>query len=237
VGDLLPIAAAGPDQTVIGGSAVALNGSVSYDPEGHPVTFLWTQTSGTPVTLSSTTAAVVSFVAPPQQLNSQPLTFQLVVSDGVNSSDADTVTVTVPGQASIAALATVSASSVASDLQSAAKAVDGIIDGYPTNSAAEWASNRERAGAWLQLTWSVDQNINRIRLYDRPNTSDHITAATLLFSDGSSVAVGALPNNGALLEVTFAARTVRWVRLRVDAAAASTGRVGLAEIQVYPLPQ
>ena len=234
VPDLPPIANAGPDQTVAGASVVTLNGSASIDPDGAPLTYLWSQVSGSPVMLSATTTPSVTFTAPPMQLNPQQLAFQLLVSDGSSTSVADTVNVTVAGQTSVAEFATATASSIASTTQSAAKAIDRIISGYPNNSAAEWASNRERAGAWLQLDWTSNQTVNRIRLYDRPNTSDQITGATLLFSDGSSVAVGALPNDGSVYEISFAARTIRWVRLRVDTTSASTGRVGLSEIEVFP---
>jgi hypothetical protein len=36
--------------------------------------------------------------------------------------------------------------------------------------------------------------LNRVVLHDRPSTSDQVTAGTLAFPDGSTVAVSALPN-------------------------------------------
>jgi len=40
-------------------------------------------------------------------------------------------------------------------------------------------------------------------LYDRPNATDQITGGTLTFSDGSSVAVGSLANDGSPVTVAF----------------------------------
>jgi hypothetical protein len=103
--------------------------------------------------------------------------------------------------------------------------------------SAEWATASERVGAWIQLNWSAARTVNRIRLYDRPNLDDQMTGGTLTFSDGSSIVIGALPNNGSVLEVNFSSRTIQWVRLRVDAVSSRTGRVGLAEFEVYTAPQ
>jgi LmbE family N-acetylglucosaminyl deacetylase len=87
-----PIADAGPAQTVQVNSAAQLNGAASYDPSGNVLTYQWAQTAGTPVTLSSTTAAKPTFTAP---AGAGTLTFRLIVSNGQSTSSASTVTVTV----------------------------------------------------------------------------------------------------------------------------------------------
>jgi len=95
-----PVADAGPDQTRDEGSSVSLDGSGSSDPDGGDViTFLWTQTVGTPVTLSATTSSSPTFTAPAIGPGGEDFTFQLVVSDDdpVNplSSIPDDVTIHV----------------------------------------------------------------------------------------------------------------------------------------------
>lgn len=67
--------------------------------------------------------------------------------------------------------ATATASSAERD-SPAKSAIDGKIDGYPRNEAAEWVTQGSGAGAWLKLTWSSPQIINSIALYDRPNLDE-----------------------------------------------------------------
>src|SRR3989338_3512013 len=94
-----PTADAGADQTVDSGAAVTLDGSASADPDaGDTLTYAWTQTSGPEVTLSSATAASPGFTAPVVAANdpAAELVFSLVVTDDRgNTSNADTVTITV----------------------------------------------------------------------------------------------------------------------------------------------
>ena len=93
-----PVANAGPDQAVASGAAVTLDGSGSHDPDGQPITTrAWTQTSGTAVVLSSSSAVGPTFTAPTVASGSSPATlvFSLVVADANASSPADTVTITV----------------------------------------------------------------------------------------------------------------------------------------------
>ena len=83
-----PGADAGIDQDVDEGTTITLDGSNSYDPDGDDITYLWSQKSGTPVTLSDPMAANPSFVAPPVDPNGDTLTFELTVEDsgGLKSS-------------------------------------------------------------------------------------------------------------------------------------------------------
>ena len=226
-----PVANAGSNQTVQTGATVTLNGTGSSDPGGKSLTYQWTQTGGAAVTLSSSTAAQPTFTAPS---SAATLTFQLVVNNGTASSSPATVTITVSTAAApdLALTAKATASSAASG-QGAAKAINGVISGYPADSSKEWASNGGKAGSWLKLTWTTAQTINTIVLYDRPNTNDQITGGNIAFSDGTSIAVGSLPNAGTAYTLTFPAKTVTTLQLNITSVSSTTENVGLSEIQVY----
>lgn len=88
-----PVADAGADQAVLPGVTVQLDGWGSSDQDGNGLTFQWTQTAGTPVSLANPTAARTTFTAPTQGTS---VTLSLVVNDGTTNSVADSVTVSVP---------------------------------------------------------------------------------------------------------------------------------------------
>src|SRR5262249_40894079 len=90
-----PVALVGPDQTVAELSLVTLDGSASYDPDADPLTYLWTQTSGTTVTLSDPTVAKPTFLAPSVGPAGTTLMFQLTVTDTSGASGSATTNVNV----------------------------------------------------------------------------------------------------------------------------------------------
>jgi hypothetical protein len=93
-----PAASAGADQAVFKAASVTLDGG-GTDADGHPLTYRWTQTAGTPVDLNSATVQRPTFAAPAV---SGALTFSLVVNDGRVDSAADSVTIAVNNRAPIA---------------------------------------------------------------------------------------------------------------------------------------
>jgi len=114
-------------------------------------------------------------------------------------------------------------------------ATDGVAGGYPGNIANEWASNGEKEGAWVKLSWTTPQSIDRILLIDRPGKVDQITAGTLEFSDGGTIKLEKpLPDNGKSgLEVSFPAKTASWVKFTVTGVKKGSPNIGLAEFGVF----
>ena len=84
--NILPIANAGGNQTVLLGSIVTLDGASSVDPDGSIASYLWTQTAGATVSLSSTDVAEVTFTAP-NAADSLSFTLQVTDDDGASSSE------------------------------------------------------------------------------------------------------------------------------------------------------
>jgi parallel beta-helix repeat protein len=136
------------------------------------------------------------------------------------------------GNIAVQASATASSQNTTNS-QTANKAIDGIKDGYPNDYTKEWATIGEKAGAWIQLNWISPETINKIILYDRPNANDQITAGTLTFSDGSSISVPILNNDGNGITLTFPAKNVTWVRLTVSSVSATSQNIGLSEMEIY----
>lgn len=90
-----PVADAGESQFVNVGMEVTLDGTGSYDDDGDPLTYAWTQLSGPGVTLADADTATPKFTAPAGTPGSDELVFELVVSDGTLDSTADAVSVLI----------------------------------------------------------------------------------------------------------------------------------------------
>jgi PKD repeat protein len=86
---------AGDDQMVIEGDSVNLNASGSSDPDDDALTYAWTQTAGTAVTLSDPNSASPSFTAPDVGSSGETLTFELTADDRNGHMAAGTVNVNV----------------------------------------------------------------------------------------------------------------------------------------------
>lgn len=136
------------------------------------------------------------------------------------------------GGANVARNAFVSASSQASG-QGPTKAIDAVVDGYPRDGYAEWSSAWQGAGAWLSLWWPSAQVIDRVYLFDRPNGDDRVLGGTLTFSDGSTVVVPALADDGSATVVTFPARSTTTLLFTVTSVSGSTRNIGLSELEAY----
>jgi len=148
------------------------------------------------------------------------------------------VKITLGGPDNIAPLAKVTASSSLNLDCDASKVTDGLI--Y-CSQKGEWASQStmSRWGKiddkpWIQLTWNSTKNINKVVIYDRPDEKTHTAGGVLQFSDGSTINVIQIPNDGSPKVVMFPTKNVTWVRFRVNDGDGLN--LGLSEIEVYPSP-
>ena len=89
-----PVARAGSDQNVAAGASVTLDGSTSSDPDGTISTYVWSQVSGTTVTLTNANTSIASFTAPSES-SQQTLVFRLTVTDNDGATHTDDITITV----------------------------------------------------------------------------------------------------------------------------------------------
>jgi hypothetical protein len=85
-----PVANAGLPLAVNPNFLVTLDGTGSFDPQGLPLTYAWTQTLGPPLLLVNATTPTPTFVAPPT-FGVIPLAFQLIVSNGTFTSSATAI--------------------------------------------------------------------------------------------------------------------------------------------------
>jgi hypothetical protein len=89
-GNSPPVADAGPDQIGALAGRITLDGSNSYDPDGDPITFQWTQISGPAVSLTGANEARAGFTAEA----GQTYAFRLIVRDDKGAEARARVTVT-----------------------------------------------------------------------------------------------------------------------------------------------
>jgi hypothetical protein len=90
----VPIADAGNDQNVSPRAFVNLEGTGS-DPDGDNIRYMWSQKSGIPVEIYENTQPSAYFVAPTILSFSEPLEFELKVTDVYGNFDTDDTVVTV----------------------------------------------------------------------------------------------------------------------------------------------
>jgi hypothetical protein len=103
----------------------------------------------------------------------------------------------------------------------------------------EWASTSsmtfwgEIDYPWIQLEWTKVKKVNQVILYDRLDPKSHTSSGILHFSDGSSVPVFQIPNDGSPKVVDFPSKETKWIKFEVTDGDGSN--LGLSEIEVYPL--
>jgi hypothetical protein len=106
-----------------------------------------------------------------------------------------------------------------------------VVDKVIADDCNAWASAGELVGAWIKVTFDESHTISRIVLYDRPNFIENIQSGKLDFSDGSSVKVGTLPDDGSPLVVDFPEKEITWVKFTITNAVGLN--IGLMEFEIY----
>lgn len=217
-----PVANAGPDQTVFTNRTVSLSGS-GTDPEGRPVTYRWTQTSGPAVTLSNAAAASPTFTSP---ATAATLTFALVVNDGTQNSTADAVTVTVTAPVNLALGRPADASSTASFTTPPARAVDG-------SAQTSWVASWLDLDAWWQVDLGSTRTVGAVDVvwgstfatqYRVQTSGDRFTWTTVATVSASAPG---------LRRTVFTPRTARYVRVQTLSRSNFWAGVAIAEAAVY----
>jgi len=129
LGDVPPVANAGPGQTVDELSHVIVDGSASSDPDGGQLAFSWVQVSGPGVAISNRATATPSFTAP-GVTGPATLVFAVTVSNGL-SSDTDTVTIAVRD---VSALRTSPVLTVPPDIEVTTSSLSGMAVTYAVSA-------------------------------------------------------------------------------------------------------
>jgi hypothetical protein len=140
-----PVANAGTNQGVKVNNAVTLNGSLSSDPNGLPLTYAWVQVSGTPVVLAGATTVSPTFTAPAAP---SVLGFTLTVNNGLLNSAAALVTVTVNANVSDTVNITVAEYRIGQQ-RLTVNATSSIIDGTPVLTLMGYGVN----GTGVQMSY------------------------------------------------------------------------------------
>jgi len=146
-----PVSNAGPDANVLFGNVVQLDGSSSYDPENHPLTYYWALVNkpvGSQAVLSDPTIVNPTFM--PNKKGDY--LFSLVVNDGSSSSGLSYVKITVYNNAPVAN----AGSDAIIDFGSTAY-LDGSLSGDPdgTTLSYTWTVNSAPAGSIATITNST----------------------------------------------------------------------------------
>lgn len=145
--NMAPIADAGDDQDAVAGDKVALDGTISVDPEGDDLTYRWTQTHGMNVTLSDPTAANPTFIAPNAGVSGAELIFTLTVTDseGLKSQDSCKVTI-APVEEKDTIAPSLKMNNISSLVSASSLTLKGTADDNVNVSKITWKTNKGYSG-------------------------------------------------------------------------------------------
>ncbi|HET6291824.1 MAG TPA: discoidin domain-containing protein, partial [Kribbella sp.] len=216
---------------------VTLDGSGSRDADNDPLTYMWTQTGGPAVTLSSRTVQKPTFIAPATPAT---LTFSLVVRDGKVDSAVSTTTVTVTSP-NLARGKTATQSST-SGTAVAARAVDGNTNGvFASGSVTQTNTSTQ---PWWQVDLGSAAAVSTVTVWSRTDSNRMGSGSVFISStDMNGRSMFSLQADDSVKEMSFSAFSSTTNSLTLNAGNA-TGRyvrvqlssifttLNLAEVQV-----
>lgn len=115
----------------------------------------------------------------------------------------------------------------------------GVNDGVTRiEGKGEWVSDvRETFWGeidfpWVRLDWEKPVKLDRLLLFDRVSETSHTASVALHFSDGTTMDVGSIPENGAPREVMLNGITTSYIIAEITDDTGSFQ--GFSEIEAYP---
>jgi len=98
----------------------------------------------------------------------------------------------------------------------------------------QWVSDGEKTSAMIRLNWNSPEKVSMVWLFDNPGLNDQITSGMLVFSDGSTINVGELPNDArSCKQIVFDEKEISWIAFLVTSVSETTRNAGLAEFAVF----
>jgi len=121
-----------------------------------------------------------------------------------------------------------------------AGAVDGVVPWEGETGLKEsekymyWVSDGEKTSAMIRLNWDSPEKVSRVWLFDHPGMEDQVTSGMLVFSDGSTINVGPLPNDArSCKQIVFDEKEITWLAFLLNSVSETTRNAGLAEFAVF----
>lgn len=112
--------------------------------------------------------------------------------------------------------------------------IDGIVAGHPGPMIHEWVTQGEGAGAWAMLEWEEPQTIQRIELFDRPNSEDQVLGGAIYFTGEGMLPFSQLENTAETpYRIWFEPRQTKNVMIVINHVKPGSPNIGLAEAAVF----
>lgn len=157
-----PIADAGDDIEVFQGEHVELDGSDSYDPDGDEIAYAWSQVSGPQVSVANSDSANPTFTSPEVEIDIT-LEFELIVSDGMSTSEPSSITVLVIAPDSDSQSSGSLDSECTGVIIIAGTSASGYEANHPpahavdSNPSTRWSENGD--GSWINIELEEETDI------------------------------------------------------------------------------